>query len=133
MGCTFVRIDASSDVAAVEENISGLIQKHYTPEEVKNARIPSLGLEPLKNMHFSVYSWAAGRRIYITIYLLIGILTLCIACINYINLATARSMRRSKEIGMRKIIGASRTMLVAQIISESVLTALLLVRRLPLV
>ncbi|MCJ7680767.1 MAG: ABC transporter permease, partial [Candidatus Aminicenantes bacterium] len=125
VGTTFVRIEASSDAAAVEQNISDLIQKHYTPEEVKNASVPSLGLEPLKNMHFSIYSGAAGRRIYITIYLLIGILTLSIACINYINLATARSMRRSKEIGMRKIIGASRTMLVAQIMAESIMTALL--------
>src|SRR5690606_5116699 len=53
----------------------------------------------------------------------IGFLILLIACINFINLSTARSQKRSKEVGVRKVIGATKKTLVSQFLSESILIA----------
>ena len=58
---------------------------------------------------------------YVYIFLAIGLLILCIACFNYINLATARSVERAKEVGVRKAVGASHAQLVSQFMSESLL------------
>src|SRR5262249_1376376 len=61
----------------------------------------------------------------VRIFLIVAILILCIACINYVNLSTARSMLRSKEVSVRKIIGAAKTQLFLQFITESVLLFIL--------
>ena len=62
---------------------------------------------------------------YIYLFSSIALLILLIACINYVNLATARSVRRSKEVGIRKVVGAKRTQLVQQFLGESFLVILL--------
>ncbi|MEQ8904605.1 ABC transporter permease [Ekhidna sp.] len=67
---------------------------------------------------------ALGNIDYIYIFLAVAIFLVLIACINYMNLATARSMRRSLEVGIRKVMGAVRTSLIRQFIMESVLIAL---------
>ncbi|MEQ9467312.1 MAG: ABC transporter permease [Ekhidna sp.] len=67
---------------------------------------------------------ALGNIDYVYIFLAVAIFLVLIACINYMNLATARSMRRSLEVGIRKVMGAQRTALIRQFIVESVLIAL---------
>src|ERR1700744_2744282 len=64
-----------------------------------------------------------GRLVMIRWFALIAILIMLIACINYMNLGTARSAKRAKEVGIRKVAGADRGMLVKQFLGESVLTA----------
>ncbi len=66
-----------------------------------------------------------GSMSYIWIFSAVAFFMLLIACINYMNLTTARSARRAKEIGIRKVTGSTRNQLVAQFLSESVLTALI--------
>jgi putative ABC transport system permease protein len=68
-----------------------------------------------------------GSMSYIWIFSAVAFFMLLIACINYMNLTTARSARRAKEIGIRKVNGSSRRQLVAQFLSESLLTALIAV------
>jgi putative ABC transport system permease protein len=68
---------------------------------------------------------AGGKIEYIQLFATIGAFILLIACINFMNLATARSARRAKEIGVRKVIGATRNSLMGQFISESMLTVFL--------
>ncbi|HEY9045025.1 MAG TPA: ABC transporter permease [Ohtaekwangia sp.] len=68
---------------------------------------------------------AGGRIDYIYSLSIVGLIILVIACINFMNLATARSITRSREVGVRKVIGAQRTGLIAQFISESVLLSFL--------
>lgn len=65
-----------------------------------------------------------GRIDYVRMFSIIAIFILLIACINFMNLSTARSQRRSKEVGIRKAIGASRKSLVVQFIGESILISL---------
>ena len=66
-----------------------------------------------------------GNINYIYIFSAVGIFLLLIACINYMNLATARSARRSLEVGIRKVVGAERSLLIGQFLSESILLSLI--------
>jgi ABC-type antimicrobial peptide transport system permease subunit len=103
----------------VSEKISGYLKKHI-PESTS-----SLYLQPLKRIH--LYSSnlrlniATGNITNIYIFSTMAFFILLIACINFMNLATARSGRRLKEIGMRKVLGASRGNLARQFFSESVI------------
>ncbi len=65
----------------------------------------------------------AGRLVYIRLFFIIAIFVLLVACVNYMNLGTARSAKRAKEVGIRKVVGAGRSALVRQFIGESVLFA----------
>ncbi|HEY8927972.1 MAG TPA: FtsX-like permease family protein [Mucilaginibacter sp.] len=78
-------------------------------------------LLPLSKMHLYRADLTDGGISTVRIFIIIGILILVIACINYVNLSTARSMLRSKEISMRKIIGAAKTHLFMQFIVETAL------------
>lgn len=68
---------------------------------------------------------AGGRIEYVRIFSIVAIVILLIACINFMNLATARSLKRAREIGVRKVVGAGKRQLVGQFIGESVLVAFL--------
>ena len=69
-----------------------------------------------------------GNRYYLYGFIAVAVFTLLVACINYMNLATARAAKRAKEVGMRKILGSSRKALIAQFLAESVLLAVVAVR-----
>lgn len=88
-----------------------------------------LDLQPFTRMHlyneFKDWKEAGGRITYIHLFSIIGIFVLLIACINFMNLSTARSEKRAKEVGIRKAIGSGRTQLIGQFLSESVITALI--------
>ena len=80
-------------------------------------------LEPLARVHLystTIYDLPRGNIFYVYAFGAIALFVLLVACINYMNLATARSTRRAKEVGMRKVLGASRGQLVTQFIGESV-------------
>jgi putative ABC transport system permease protein len=89
----------------------------------------TLMAKPLARVHHHSsdlgYDQPGGNIKYIFVFSLVAILILVIACINYMNLATARSARRSKETGMRKIAGAQRKLLIRQFLVESLVIALL--------
>ena len=85
-------------------------------------------LEPLADIHLNSNDQAdrpTGNKFYIYTFSAIALFVLLVACINYMNLATARSARRAKEIGMRKVLGATRRQLVTQFMAESIVFALI--------
>ena len=94
--------------------------KKYLKEDHKEKW--TFHLQPLLNMHnnavYRSYPYVVSKTA-LLILAGTGLLILFVACINYINLATAQSMRRNKEIGMRKILGAGRTRIVNQILGET--------------
>jgi putative ABC transport system permease protein len=97
----------------------------------KDARIKNqvLFLHPLHKWHlyndFKDWVNVGGKISYIWLFGFIGIFILLIACINFMNLSTARSEKRAKEVGIRKVAGSRKADLVLQFLSESVLTAFL--------
>jgi putative ABC transport system permease protein len=88
---------------------------------------PALFIHPMSRWHlheeFKEGKEAGGRIQYVWMFGIIGAFVLLMACINFMNLSTARSEKRAKEIGVRKAIGSMRTQLIAQFFLESVMTA----------
>lgn len=125
---TFVRLRDGVDAGEFEAKMSGVIER-YMGADVR--RILSFRLQPLARLHLygvQDYNLPSGGNVQ-TLYLFaaIAVLVLTIAAINFVNLATARSMYRAREVGMRKVVGARRGQLVQQFLCETVLLALLAV------
>jgi putative ABC transport system permease protein len=117
---TFVKLKEGVDVNSFNDEVKNIVKNHY-----KEGDKQEVFLYPLTKMR--LYSRfengvPAGGRIEIV--RLLGILGLCllaIACINFINLSTARAQRRAKEVAVRKVNGAFRNSLISQFLSESIL------------
>ena len=117
---TYCRIQDGTDIKVFEAKIQTLIQKY---EEDRDQEMKFL-LQPLSSIHlFSHVGHEIGRNNDIKAVLIvasIGFAMLLIACMNYINLSTAGSMQKSREIGLRKVVGATRAELARQLFCESV-------------
>ena len=109
---------------AFSEKIS-LVNRDNDPQSQEQ----KLSVQPFSEVHlFNEYeNWenAGGKITYVRLFAVIGILVLLIACINFMNLATARSERRAREVGIRKVIGSLRKQLILQFFSESMMITLL--------
>jgi hypothetical protein len=103
---------------SVKKKITGILQEHG----VRSG--PKLELEPMTRIHLYAQD-GGGNILYVYIFSIIAIFILVIACINFMNLTTARSSTRTKEIGVRKVTGAQRTDLIRQFLGESVLISLI--------
>lgn len=90
---------------------------------------PQLFLLPMKDWHlrsnFENGKQVAGRIQYVWLFAIIGAFVLLLACINFMNLSTARSEKRAKEVGIRKSVGSQRRQLIKQFLSESFLVVVL--------
>jgi len=115
VGPGFVLLDKQTSVEEANQKIFGSIQK-YGPARQRNQRVY---LQPIRDIHLNANLGGTGNRDYVYIFSLIALFILIIACINFMNLSTARSGDRSKEIGLRKVVGVYRMQLVKQFILES--------------
>ncbi len=90
-----------------------------------NDKTWSFHVQPLKDIHFNRATGGQGDIRYIYIFSAIGLFTLLIACFNFVNLSTARSATRVKEVGVRKVVGAYRRQLARQLLGESFIFTLI--------
>jgi len=117
---TYVLLREESNWQDVSKKISGVLNKHIPNSNVK----ANLYLHPLKKIH--LFGLEGGGLItYVYIFSVMALVILLIACINFMNLSTARSEKRFKEIGIKKVVGSSRMQLIKQFLSESILLSLL--------
>jgi putative ABC transport system permease protein len=120
---TYVRLRSGSSPDVFESNVKSVFKKH------KPISTDQYHIQPLEDIH--LYSKLKlelsenGDSLNVKIMIAIGLFVILIASINYINLVTAQSSKRAKEIGVRKISGANKGLLMQQLLTESVLTALL--------
>lgn len=134
---TFVLLSPNADVKRTEANMQRFYKKDSkTAKEEMTKRFGEFGdakymLQPFGDMHLDTNLppdnglYNASKPVYSYILSGIALLILFIACINFVNLTIARSVRRAKEIGIRKVVGGERKQLIVQFLSESFLLCLL--------
>lgn len=129
---TYLVMPKGFNPKSFKDKFTAFYNKYMKALGDKNNRSMRYWLEPLAGIHYHSdlqYDEAHGNIFYLYGFTAITLLILLVACINYVNLATARSLKRAREVGMHKVLGAGRTQLIAQYLSESVLftfTALIL-------
>jgi hypothetical protein len=124
-GC-FVMLKPGASEAGFNNKVQHIIRRHVTAGEGFDREIFA---NPITREH--LYSrnengrLVGGRIRIVQLFIIIAVFILLIACINFMNLSTARSERRAREVGIRKVVGALRTSLIAQFIGESIVLAAL--------
>lgn len=126
----YVQLQPNTSFAAVNAAIKDLYKKNVPADfyQVIEKNKPFVQLIPMSTWHlyseFKNGQPATGRITFVWLFGIIGVFVLLLACINFINLSTARSEERAREVGVRKAVGSGKSQLIAQFLSESLLVVL---------
>lgn len=130
---TYVMLKNDADYKLFESKLPKFIDQYFHNIDRYKKRFSDdqdkwkIHLQPLTSIHLNSHLFGEfevnGKKEYVNIFLTLSVFILVVACINFINLATAKSEKRSKEIGIKKVIGASKIGLIKQFISESIITS----------
>ena len=121
-GRTYVRLNPSADFASVDERIRTITER-LAPNEQDRVGVTYMHrLQPITDIHLRsdrLYDTPGNGKIaYVLLFSGIGVLILLIACINFVNLTVARSTRRFREVGFRKVAGAKRLQIFGQFLEN---------------
>ena len=121
---TYVLLKDGADPKALEAKLTPFVAAHRPPRDSRHRSEPArFLLQPLTRIH--LHSRAnfdfglIGDARFVLLFASIAVLVLVIACVNYMNLATARSLKRAKEVGLRKVVGAGKGQLVRQFLGDA--------------
>ncbi|MBT31024.1 MAG: hypothetical protein CMO01_15305 [Thalassobius sp.] len=116
----YVLLDENISKEEIESSMPAFITKYFGDHDTDKKKIE---LQPLADLHFnsyySNYSFKSIGRESLWIMAIIGIFLLITSCVNFINLSTALAVKRSKEVGIRKVMGSTRSILIFQLIGET--------------
>ena len=124
---TFVQLNDNANSTSVGKKIKDVVLSHFTDENTLKHIKPELFIHPMSK--WRLYSDfdnginTGGFIKYVRMFGILGLIVLLIACINFMNLSTARSEKRAKEVGVRKAVGSGRKQLINQFLNESLLMA----------
>jgi putative ABC transport system permease protein len=122
---TYIRLKKGTDPVVFEQKLTPFLRRHGSSDIAAAGAERMLSMQPVKDIHlYSSLPYDVSVNSSVTyLYILgaIAVFILVIACVNFMNLATARSQKRAKEVGIRKVMGALRGSLVAQFLGESIL------------
>ena len=123
----FTQIASGADMQQISAKIKKAVYNNV-PDYTKRSN-PEIFLYPMKDWHLRA-NWKNGVNVggfiqYVWLFGIIGFFVLILACINFMNLSTAQSEKRAKEVGIRKSVGSNRNQLISQFLSESFLVVLL--------
>lgn len=134
----YVLLRPRTPIAAFEKKLTAALLKNYVIPSMleagdkdvqKTAKNASLHLQPIRDIHLKSYDFqdgiSPGDIRFVWLFCAIAIFILLIACINFINLSTAKSANRAKEVGLRKVIGSLRSSLIQQFLTEALLFSFL--------
>ncbi|MGC4035870.1 MAG: ABC transporter permease [Chitinophagaceae bacterium] len=123
----YLLLKAGTNAKALEKKFPAFLQKYNGDEMKKLQMFPTLFLEPLRDVYLKSTRNGSktGNIKNVYIFSVIAVFILVIACINFINLTTARSSERAKEVGIRKVAGAVKSQLMRQFLGDSVFLCLI--------
>jgi putative ABC transport system permease protein len=122
---TYVKLRNEAAAEALDAELLAFSERHRDPDDASRM---TLRLQPLTDIwlgpNYGGQQRAGGSIVYVYLFSAIALFVLLLACVNFTNLATARATQRAREVGVRKVVGAARTQLMVQFLSESVLLSL---------
>ena len=125
MNISYVLLSEQTNPTFLETKLPDFLSKYISDQDRDEGMNYTLFLEPLSEVYFSDRGgFKAGSLTNVKIFSVIAVFILLIACINFMNLATARATERAKEVGIRKVVGAARRQLTVQFLCESLLLSL---------
>lgn len=136
---TYIKLEEGTNPSSIEASMRDIVKTYMEPQVqsilgINWGQYEEAGndhhyfLQPLESIHLnSNFQWEIepnGNKVVVYLFLAISVFILLIACINFINLTTARAANRAREVGMRKVLGALKNQLIRQFLTESVLMCL---------
>jgi putative ABC transport system permease protein len=125
----YIKLHEGASIESATKKINEIEDARVRVIEAGAEKYATFFLMPLKdaylNSHFTNGVPDGGRILFVRIFSVVAIFIVLIACINFMNMATARAVQRAKEVGVRKVVGAQRESLVWQFLGESIITTLL--------
>ncbi len=124
---TYLLLDKSADVNKLQAQLPAFLVKHISEDKRRKGYNYELFLGPLSGVYMDAVRGAPvnGSISNVYIFSVVAIFILVIACINFINLTTARASERAKEVGIRKVIGAAKSQLTKQFLGESIIICII--------